>query len=215
MRTGESIGVVGPSGAGKSTLVQLLLRLREPAGGAYLVNGLPASSFLLDDWHERVAYVAQEPRVFRGSVRDNIRFFRPIDDTAIERAARMAHIHEDIVALPEGYDTVIGQIADAVSGGQRQRICIARALAAQPGILILDEPTSALDPASERAVQASLSELHGHVILFIIAHRHSTLTDCDRIFAMDAGRLQTLASVEDLPGIGAHIPPGPTTGRMA
>lgn len=217
VRAGESIGVVGPSGAGKSTLVQLLLRLREPTAGSYLVNGHPASSFRLEDWRRRVAYVPQEPRVLRGSVRDNIRFFRPISDAGVERAARSAHIHDTILALPEGYDTVIGQIADAVSGGQRQRICLARALAADPGVLILDEPTSALDGASEAAVQASLSELHGHVTLFIIAHRLSTLSNCDRIFAMDQGRLQEFNSIVDLPvsASSIHIGPAPDQGGRA
>lgn len=215
VEAGESIGVVGPSGAGKSTLVQLLLRLREPTAGSYLVNGTRASSFSLEDWRRRTAYVSQDPRVFRGSVRDNIRFFRSIADAEIERAARLAHIHDTIVALPDGYDTVIGQVADAVSGGQRQRICLARALAAEPAILILDEPTSALDSASETAVQTSLTELHGNVMLFIVAHRLSTLSSCDRIFAMSDGGLQEFDSVADLPEIHGAIPPGSIPGGGA
>jgi ABC-type multidrug transport system fused ATPase/permease subunit len=207
--TGESIGVVGPSGAGKSTLVQLLLRLRAPTVGSYLVNGVPASSYKAEDWRRCIAYLPQDPRIFGGSIRDNIRFFRPITDTEVELAARSAHIHDTIIALPEGYDTVIGQIADAVSGGQRQRICLARALAARPGILILDEPTSALDSVSERAVQASLYEMHGQVTMFIVAHRLSTLSNCDRIFAMRAGQLQIYASLADLPDSGVDHSPEP------
>lgn len=209
----ESIGVVGPSGAGKSTLVQLLLRLREPATGSYLINGIPASSFRLSDWQKQVAYVSQEPRIFRGSVRENVRFFRLISDSAIERAAQLAHIHDDILALPDGYDTVIGQVADAVSGGQRQRICLARALAGEPSILVLDEPTSALDAASETAVQRSLSELRGNVMLFIVAHRLSTLSSCDRIFAIQAGRLQAFASLAALAdsGLNSHLGPHQAT----
>lgn len=202
---GETIGVVGPSGAGKSTLVQLLLRLRQPESGQFLVNGKPASSFSRSDWQRRVAYVSQEPRVFGGTVAENIRYFRDLDDAAVERAARMAHIHDDIVAMPHGYDTVIGQRADAVSGGQRQRICLARALAAEPDLLVLDEPTSALDLASEAAVQASLAELQGRVTMVIIAHRISTLSTCDRLLVLADGAVEALAPARDLAGTNAFL----------
>lgn len=195
---GESIGVVGPSGAGKSTLVQLLLRLREPDRGAFLVNGQPAGAFARQDWQRRVAYVSQEPRVFQGSVADNIRYLRQLDDAAVVRAARLAHIHEDVMAMPAGYDTVIGQRADAVSGGQRQRLCLARALAGDPDLLILDEPTSALDMASEAAIQGSLSDLHGRVTLIIVAHRVSTLSICDRILVLDHGQVDAFAPAVEL-----------------
>lgn len=202
---GETIGVVGPSGAGKSTLVQLLLRLRQPDTGQFLVNGTPAGSFSRPDWQRRVAYVSQEPRVFGGTVADNIRYFRALDDAAVERAARMAHIHDDIAAMPQGYDTVIGQRADAVSGGQRQRICLARALAADPDLLVLDEPTSALDMASEAAVQASLAELQGRVTMVIIAHRLSTLSTCDRLLVLASGGVEAFAPVSELAGSNAFF----------
>jgi ABC-type multidrug transport system fused ATPase/permease subunit len=202
---GETIGVVGPSGAGKSTLVQLLLRLRQPESGQFLVNGTPASSFSRSDWQRRVAYVSQEPRVFGGTVADNIRYFRHLDDAAVERAARMAHIHDDIVAMPGGYDTVIGQRADAVSGGQRQRICLARALAAEPDLLVLDEPTSALDLASEAAVQASLAELQGRVTMVIIAHRISTLSTSDRLLVLADGAVEALAPARELAATNAFM----------
>lgn len=195
---GETIGVVGPSGAGKSTLVQLLLRLREPDTGSFLVNGRVAGSFARYDWQQRVAYVSQEPRVFQGTVADNIRYFRDLDDVAIERAARLAHIHDDIVTMTHGYDTVIGQRADAVSGGQRQRICLARALAGEPDLLVLDEPTSSLDMVSEAAVQASLAELHGRVTMVIIAHRVSILATCDRAVVLKDGTVEAFAPPEQL-----------------
>jgi ABC-type multidrug transport system fused ATPase/permease subunit len=195
---GESVGVIGPTGAGKSTVTQLILRLRDPEAGAYLVNGTPARRFARSDWQGRVAYVPQEPQVFGGSVAENIRFYRDIDDAAIQRAARLAHIHEEIVAMPSGYATVIGQRADAVSGGQRQRICLARALAGQPDVLVLDEPTSALDLASEAAIQASLAELHGRVTLFIVAHRVSILDICDRVLVLEAGRVKAFAPLAEL-----------------
>jgi ABC-type multidrug transport system fused ATPase/permease subunit len=193
VKAGEAIGIVGPSGAGKSTLIQLLLRLREPDEGYYMINHIAASSFNRKDWQRRVAYVAQEPRIMRATVADNIRFFRDLDDAAVEHAARLAHIHDEIMSLPHGYDTVIGQVSDAVSGGQRQRICIARALAGEPDILVLDEPTSALDSRSEAAVQASLTELQGRVTLLIAAHRISTLTTCDRLLVLADGTVQSFA----------------------
>ena len=176
---GEAVGVIGPSGAGKSTLVQILLNLRTPDEGRYLINGVPVLQFRQNDWQARVAYVPQEPRLVHASVAENIRYFRDLDDDALVRAARLARIHEDIVSWPSGYETIVGPRADAVSGGQQQRICLARALAAQPEILILDEPTSALDPRSEALIQESLTALHHKVTLFIIAHRMSTLDLCD------------------------------------
>jgi ATP-binding cassette, subfamily B, bacterial len=127
---GEVIGVVGPSGAGKSTLVQLLLQLRTPLAGRYLVNEEPAQEFARADWHRQVSYVPQEPRLLHASVAENIRFLRDIDDADVERAAKLARIHDDIVGWSDGYETIVGPRADAVSGGQQQRICLARALAA-------------------------------------------------------------------------------------
>jgi ATP-binding cassette subfamily B protein len=186
---GEVIGIIGPSGAGKSTLVQLLLQLRTPDGGRYLVNGMPADAFARDDWHRQVAYVPQEPRLLHASVADNIRFFRDIDNEAVERAARLARIHEDILGWSNGYETIVGPRADAVSGGQQQRICLARALAARPEVLVLDEPTSALDPQSETMIGESLKALKHELTLFIIAHRMSTLDICDRVMVIVDGRL--------------------------
>lgn len=191
---GEAIGIIGPSGAGKSTLVQILLDLREPDSGAYLINGVPAQQFQQEEWQARVAYVPQEPRLVHASVAENIRYFRDLDDVAVEQAARLARIHDDIVSWPKGYETIVGPRADAVSGGQRQRICLARALAAQPEILILDEPTSALDPRSETLIQESLNGLKHNVMLFIIAHRMSTLEVCDRVMVVLDGRIEAFAA---------------------
>lgn len=187
---GETVGVVGPSGAGKSTLVQILLQLRSPDHGHYLVNGVPAEQFACDDWQRRVAYVPQEPRLVHASVTDNIRYFRALDDDAIERAGRLARIHDDVMGWSNGYDTIVGPRADAVSGGQQQRICLARALAAQPEVLVLDEPTSALDPHSETLIHDSLIALKGEVTLFIVAHSMSTLDICGRVMVIVDGRLE-------------------------
>jgi ATP-binding cassette subfamily B protein len=200
----ESIGIVGPSGAGKSTLVQLLLRLREPGSGQFLVNGIPAAQFASADWNTRVAYVPQEPRLLHASVKDNIRFFRDIDDEAVEHAARLARIHDDVITWSAGYETTIGPRADAISGGQKQRICLARALAAEPELLVLDEPTSALDPHSETLIGASLSSLRHKLTLFIVAHRMSTLDICDRVMVIVDGRLVGFDSRELLEAENAY-----------
>lgn len=192
-RGGEAVGVIGPSGAGKSTLVQILLNLREPGEGQYLINGVPAQHVRQDEWQARVAYVPQEPRLVHASVAENIRYFRDLDDDAVEASARLARIHEDIMSWPNGYETIVGPRADAVSGGQRQRICLARALVAQPEILILDEPTSALDPRSETLIQESLTALKHKVTLFIIAHRISTLDMCDRVMVILDGGIEAFA----------------------
>ncbi len=186
---GEVVGVIGPSGAGKSTLVQLLLRLRAPDEGQYLVNGTPVQEFRREDWNRRISYVPQEPRLLHASVADNIRYFREVDDDAVERAGRLARIHDDVMGWKDGYDTIVGPRADAVSGGQRQRVCLARALVARPQVLVLDEPTSALDPHSETLIQESLTGLKHELTLFIVAHRMSTLYICDRVMVVIDGRL--------------------------
>jgi ABC-type multidrug transport system fused ATPase/permease subunit len=133
----------------------------------------------------------QEPHLLTGTVRDNIRFQRSwIDDDEIERAARLAHIYEEIGSWPEGFDRFVGPRADAVSGGQRQRLCLARALAGQPDVLMLDEPTSALDHRSERLIQNTLEELHGRLTLIVVAHRITTLSMCDRVMVIRDGQVE-------------------------
>jgi ABC-type multidrug transport system fused ATPase/permease subunit len=190
VRQGESIGLVGPSGSGKSSVVQLILRLREPTHGQVTINGANVTSFSRDDWQKKVAYVPQMPQVIWGSVADNIRFYRDgITQQQIEAAAKRANLHDEIMSWPDGYDTVIGQRAAAISGGQRQRLCIARALAGEPDVLVLDEATSALDVRSEALVQETLTALQGHVTLFIVAHRLTTLSFCDRIMVLVDGRI--------------------------
>lgn len=191
----EAVGIIGPSGAGKSTLVQILLNLRVPDDGRYLINGVPVQQFRQDDWHARVAYVPQEPRLVHASVAENIRYFRDLDDDAVVRGAQLARIHDDIVSWPNGYETIVGPRADAVSGGQQQRICLARALAAEPEILVLDEPTSALDPRSEALIQDSLVGLKHKLTLFIIAHRMSTLDICDRVMVVLDGHLDAFDTI--------------------
>jgi ABC-type multidrug transport system fused ATPase/permease subunit len=196
VQAGEAIGIVGPSGAGKSTLIQILLQLREPDQGAYLVNDTPVGEFRHADWYRRVSYVPQQPRLLHATVAENIRFLRDLDDASVERAAKLARIHEDIVTWPDAYQTIVGPRVDAVSGGQQQRICLARALAGRPEVLVLDEPTSALDPHSERLIQASLEGLRHEMTLFIIAHRLSTLDICDRVMVVVDGRIAAFDRTE-------------------
>jgi ATP-binding cassette subfamily B protein len=198
VQAGETIGVIGPSGAGKSTMMQILLRLRDARDGRYLINGIEATKVLARDWHERIAYVPQTPKLLHASVIDNVRFFRNFDEAAVERACRLARIHDEVMSWPAGYDTIVGPRADAVSGGQQQRICLARALVSNPRLLILDEPTSSLDPRSESLIQLSLEALDDDVTVFIVAHRMSTLTICDRIMVIIDGKLDDIDTLDEL-----------------
>jgi len=191
---GEAVGIIGPSGAGKSTIVQLLLQLRTPDQGSYLVNGISADRFSPSAWHSKFAYVPQDPQLLHASVADNIRYYRDIDDDEVERAARLACIHDDIAGWSNGYETIVGPRADAVSGGQQQRLCLARALVGRPEVLVLDEPTSALDPRSEALLQQSLLGLKNSVTLFIVAHRMTTLSMCTRVMVIVDGRLEAFDS---------------------
>lgn len=192
---GEVIGVVGPSGAGKSTLAQLLLGLREPAGGSLLVDNVPLNDVNRADWSRRVAFVSQDARLITGTVAENIRFFRSwIDDDALRVAAGRANILEEIEALPGGFDAHLGERGSGLSGGQRQRLSIARALAGNPDLLILDEPTSALDGRSEDLIREALGQLRGKVTVVLIAHRMSTLAICDRILVIERGRLSGIGT---------------------
>jgi ABC-type multidrug transport system fused ATPase/permease subunit len=187
---GETLGIIGPSGAGKSTLVQILLGLRSPTAGRYLINGVPADEVRREDWQRHVAVVPQEPRLLHASVAQNIRFFRELDDAAVSRAAELAGIHDEILTWEHGYETIVGPRADAVSGGQQQRLCLARALAAMPEVLVLDEPTSAVDPHSEARIQEALAALRHEVTIFIVAHRMAIVTICERVMVLVDGRLE-------------------------
>jgi ABC-type multidrug transport system fused ATPase/permease subunit len=195
---GETVGVIGPSGSGKSTLLQLLLRLREPVRGELRVDGQPATEVSLESWYERVAFVPQEGRLLRGTVAENITFLRPGDDRLVERAARLAHVHDEIVAMPDGYGTLLAP--GTLSGGQIQRICIARALFTDPDLLLLDEPTSALDALSEQRIRETLESLHSDHTIVIVAHRITTLSMCDRILVLEQGEVAALGDHDSLLG---------------
>jgi ABC-type multidrug transport system fused ATPase/permease subunit len=189
---GEVVGIIGPSGSGKSTLAQLVLRLRHPTTGVMRVDGEPVNDFALDDWYQLVTYVPQEARLIPGSIAENIRFYRDeVTEDDIERAAKLAHLHDDVMSWPLGYETPAGERSGSeLSGGQRQRLCIARALVGDPDVIVLDEPTSALDPKSESLLRETMAELGGQATLFVIAHRLSTLDICDRIMVLQDGEMR-------------------------
>jgi ATP-binding cassette subfamily B protein len=189
--TGEIIGIVGPSGAGKSTLVQLILRLRAPTAGVILVDGQDVCEVSIDDWYHHVTFVPQEPLLFAGTIAENIRFFREgISDERVQSAARRANLHDDVVVTAQGYESQVGERGGHLSGGERQRLCIARALVDDPDIIVFDEPTSSLDARSEALMRDAMRELAPRTTIFVIAHRLSTLTMCDRIMVIHGGTIQ-------------------------
>ena len=199
VRGGQTVALVGPSGAGKTTLTDLIARFHDPTSGAILLNGTDLRQMQLGGYRRLLAVVPQETFLFDGSVADNIAYGRRGASRAdVEDAARRANAEEFIVGLPEGYDTTIGERGFKLSGGQRQRISIARALLADPQILILDEATSNLDTHSEQLIQASLGELFAGRTTFVIAHRLSTIAGADLIVAMDGGRVREVGTHESL-----------------
>jgi ABC-type multidrug transport system fused ATPase/permease subunit len=196
---GQCLGIVGPSGAGKSTLTQILLGLRRPTTGSVTVNELAQADVETASWFARVGFVPQDPQLIEGTVAENVVFHREgYDREDVVRAARLAQLHDEIDALPQGYDTPIGPRHHTVSGGQRQRLCLARALLARPDLLILDEPTSALDLRSEALVHQTLAEMAEDLLVVVIAHRLSTLNICDRIMVLEDGRVRGLLPPAEL-----------------
>ncbi|WP_417530609.1 ABC transporter transmembrane domain-containing protein [Marinobacter lipolyticus] len=199
IRAGETVALVGPSGAGKSTLFDLLLRFYEPDAGTIAIDGLSASKLSLADLRRCFALVPQNPALFHGSVVDNIRYARPTATLAeVREAAVIAHADEFIQALPQGYDTRLGDSGLGLSGGQKQRLAIARALLADAPVLLLDEATSALDAESEHLIQQAMPALTAQRTTLVIAHRLATVRDADRIAVMDQGRLQDIGRHEEL-----------------
>ena len=187
---GETVALVGPSGAGKSTLIQLLLRFYDPQSGRIMLDGVNLADMARSDFRRALSLVPQDPVIFAASARENIRFGRPDASNAdVEAAARAAAAHDFILALPEGYDTYVGERGVMLSGGQRQRIAIARAILRDAPVLLLDEATSALDAQSERAVQDAVDRLARDRTTLIIAHRLATVKKADRIIVMDKGRI--------------------------
>ena len=196
---GQKIALVGPSGAGKSTVISLLYRFYEPDRGEILLDGNPAASYPLAALRKNYALVPQEVLLFGGTIRENIRYGKPgATDEEVTAAARQANAHQFIEKLPEGYETLVGERGAQLSGGQRQRIAIARAILADPAILILDEATSSLDAESERLVQEALDKLMENRTSLIIAHRLSTVRRADRILVMSGGTVVEAGTHDEL-----------------
>ena len=193
--SGETVAVVGPSGAGKSTSFQLLLRFYDPARGTVRVDARDIAQLVPTELRRQIGFVPQDTVLFGASARENIAYGRPgASDAQIEAAARAAAADEFLRALPDGYDTFLGERGTRLSGGQRQRIAIARAILKDPPILLLDEATSALDAESERLVQTALAQLMRGRTTLVIAHRLATVLKADRIAVLEAGRLVAVGS---------------------
>ena len=187
---GETVALVGPSGAGKTTIIQLLLRFYDPQSGVIRVDGTNLREMEREAYRRHLALVPQDPVIFADTARENIRFGRPdATDAEVEEAARAAAAHDFLSALPDGYDSYVGERGVMLSGGQKQRIAIARAILRDAPVLLLDEATSALDAESERAVQEAVDRLSEGRTTLIVAHRLATVKKADRIVVFDAGRV--------------------------
>ena len=199
IRHGETIGIVGRSGCGKSSFVRVLLRLLHPNSGEVLLGGVRLEDVSRADISKLIGYVGQSPFVVSGTIADNIAYGNDhVTMEDIQRAAELAHLHEEILQMPGGYNTLLTERGGNLSGGQRQRLAIARILLKQPPILILDEATSALDNISERVVQQALGIRSANRTTILVAHRLTTLRDADRIFVFDEGKIAEVGAYPEL-----------------
>ncbi|SFS15465.1 ABC transporter transmembrane domain-containing protein [Yoonia litorea] len=187
---GETVALVGPSGAGKTTIIQLVQRFYDPQGGAVKLDGVDLRDLERPAFRKHIALVPQDPVIFADTARENIRFGRPdATDAEVEEAAKAAAAHEFLIALPDGYDSYVGERGVMLSGGQKQRIAIARAILRDAPVLLLDEATSALDAESEYAVQRAVEDLAKTRTTLIVAHRLATVKKADRIIVLEHGKI--------------------------
>jgi ATP-binding cassette subfamily B protein len=201
----QTTAIVGASGAGKSTLLRLLMRFYDPQSGAVRLSGVDVRELALGDLRRRFAVVHQEPALFEGTVAENIGYGRDQatrDD--VQRAARLAGAHEFILALPDGYDTLVGERGARLSGGQRQRLALSRALVREAPLLLLDEPTAALDPETEASIGDTLRALEGRFTVVIVAHRQAIVRCAPRIVVLEGGRIVEQGTHEQLRSAGGR-----------
>ena len=198
-KKGEQVAIVGPTGAGKTTIISLLMRFYDKDSGTILIDGKPIESITRDSLRRMVGMVLQDTYLFSETVRENIRYGKPeATDAEVERAARMANAHSFIIHLPQGYDTVLADNGGNISQGQRQLIAIARAILADPCLLILDEATSSIDTRTEIKIQDAMLKLMEGRTSFIIAHRLSTIRNADKILVINAGEVVEQGTHDEL-----------------
>jgi ABC-type multidrug transport system fused ATPase/permease subunit len=198
-KVGTTTAIVGHTGSGKSTLMDLLSRTMDPTEGQIWIDGVGLESLKLQSYREKLAVVSQSTFVFNDTVRENIRYGRlDATDSEVEKAAQAARVHDEIMAFPDGYDHLAGEMGAKLSGGQLQRLTLARAMIRRPAILLLDEATSALDTQTEHLVQAAIGELEKTCTTFVIAHRLSTVRHADQILVLHDGALVEYGTHDEL-----------------
>ena len=204
-RPGTATALVGPSGSGKSTIISLMAAFHEPSEGKVVVDGVDLTTVRLDSYRTQLGVVLQDTFLFDGTIRENVAFARPeATETEIMDACRIAHVDEFAEKFPSKYETIVGERGVRLSGGQRQRVSIARAILANPRILILDEATSSLDSESEQAIQAGLAYLMEGRTTFVIAHRLSTIRRAEQILVVEEGRVRERGTHESLYALGGR-----------
>ena len=200
---GKMLALVGPTGVGKTTLTQLISRFYEPTSGRILIDGHDISDVTIESLRQNISPVLQDTFLFNGTIAENIGYAYPdasLDD--IKEAAKIANIHEDIMAMPNGYDTVVGERGLRLSGGQKQRVSIARAILRKSPIIILDEATASVDVETERQIQEAITGIVGSRTIIAIAHRLSTIRNADKILVIEEGKITEQGTHDELVALG-------------